>query len=393
MFSTAIIFDRRGQATGAKEGALEVRITIERKSYYINTGMRVLRKHWAGAVVGRPDADALNNRLGMIIRRVNEKVNDFIEERKPIDVNVIKNFIYSGTSTKVADDGMLKWFEEQIGLLQVGKGTRKHYWLLFDRMKEFGKLRSWGDLSVEVIYEWDAWLRANVKAPVKRGEPERYIGDGTVNNYHKHLKALLHRAVDFGIISSSPYERLKGKFKKGENDNVEYLTEEQMQLIVDCHPVVGSQMETARDLFVFQMFTGLSYADTQNFDIKNYKRDGEQWVYIGKRMKTGVAYVSVLLPPVVEVLSRHNWMVPKIPNQRYNQLLKTLGSVVGIEGLHSHLARHTFATYMLSKNVKVQNVMRMMGHKKITQTMKYAKVLAKDVQEDYERIAEELRNQ
>ena len=150
MFSTAIIFDRRGQAAGAKEGVLEVRITIERKSYYINTGMRVLRKHWAGAVVGRPDADALNNRLGMIIRRVNEKVNDFIEKRKPIDVNVIKNFIYSGTSTKVADDGMLKWFEEQIGLLQVGKGTRKHYWLLFDRMKEFGKLRSFFSKGVKI---------------------------------------------------------------------------------------------------------------------------------------------------------------------------------------------------------------------------------------------------
>ena len=58
MFSTAIIFDRRGTAGTKKEGMLEVRLTVDRKSYYISTGIKVLSKHWAGAVVGRPDADA-----------------------------------------------------------------------------------------------------------------------------------------------------------------------------------------------------------------------------------------------------------------------------------------------------------------------------------------------
>jgi site-specific recombinase XerD len=45
---------------------------------------------------------------------------------------------------------------------------------------------------------------------------------------------------------------------------------------------------------------------------------------------------------------------------------------------------------MLSHDVKVQNVMRMLGHKKIEQTMRYAKVIAKDVQKDFDRIADEL---
>ena len=110
----------------------------------------------------------------------------------------------------------------------------------------------------------------------------------------------------------------------------------------------------------------------------------------GKRIKTGVPFVSQLLPPVVEVLERHGWQVPQIPNQKYNAQLKTFGNVIGIGGLHSHLARHTFATYMLSNDVKLQNVMRMMGHKKIQQTLRYAKVIAKDVQDDYGMIAEKL---
>ena len=401
MFSVAIIRDWRKQCGDDKLGPLDVRVTVDRKSYYISTGVKVLGKHWAGAVVARPDADALNNRLGIIVRRVNEKVNEYIEARQPIDVSAVREFVYSGTKVDGKQDRMLTWIESQIDALQVSDGTRRHYWLLLERLKEYGKLKSWADITIEAIYDWDAWLHNTVKAQVKKGEDERYGSDGTIYNYHKHLKALLNRAHDFGLISASPYDRLKGKFKKGENENIEYLTEEQMQLIMNTRPVPGTQMETVRDLFVFQMFTGMSYSDMQAFDIKQYKEETvrdkisvektKRFVYRGERVKTGVPFVGVLLPPVVDVLERHGWKVPKMPNQKYNCLLKTFGSVIGIDGLHSHLARHTFATYMLSKGAKVQNVMKMLGHKKIDLTMRYAKVIAKDVQDDFDMVGESFK--
>ena len=405
MIKTSVIFDRKKQSERDRDGALEVRVTYERKSYYIYTGMRVRAKHWAGAVVNRPDADALNNRLRIIVARVNEKVNDFIEHRRPIDMAAIKEYIYEGTKVEGKEDRMLAWMEDQVGQLNVCGGTRNHYELLIDRLKKFGKLRAWSDLTVENIYLWDDWLHkmenVNARKPIQnRLGAVATVSDGTIHNYHKHLKALLNRAVEFGMIESSPYARLRGKFKTGDKESVEYLTEEQMKLILNTRPVPGTQMETVRDLFVFQMYTGMSYSDMQAFDIKQYKEEvvrdkisGEKtkrFVYRGERVKTGVPYVSVLLPPVVDVLERHGWQVPKMPNQKYNCLLKTFGAVIGIEGMHSHLARHTFATYMLSKDVKVQNVMRMLGHRKIEQTMRYAKVLAKDLQSDFEKIAEEF---
>lgn len=405
MISTAIIYDRKKQASGEKEGPLEVRITYARKSYYINTGIRVRAKHWAGAIVGRPDADALNNRLRIIVARVNEKANEYIEQRKPIDVKVIKEFIYDGTKVGAKQDRLLTWIGEQVPALNVTEGTRRHYELMLNRLKSFGRLRSWSDLTVDNIYAWDAWLHKldNVN------KPSNTIGDKAVYSYHKCLKAMLNRAKDCGIIDVSPYDRLKGRFKKGEDDNMEYLTEEQMRMIVTVHPARGTQLEAARDLFIFQMFTGMAFADAQDFDIGQYReieveaRDEiagqqtkekigkkKQWVYVGERKKTGVQYVSVLLPPVVDVLERHGWKVPQMSNQKYNYTLKTLGAAIGIPRLHSHLARHTFATYMLSKGAKVQNVMRMMGHRRIEQTLKYAKILTKDVQEEYERVADDF---
>ena len=390
MFSTSIVRDWRKTAGDNKPGSLDVRITVNRKSYYIPTGIKVLQKHWAGAVVVRPDADALNNRLGIIVRRVNEKMNEFMEQRKSVDVAVIKEYVFANSKVDGRQGRLLRWLKEQIPTLLVSEKTRKHYWLIYDRLMQFGGITAWSDLTVENIYAWDAWLRQTVKAQVRKGAPEKAASVGTMYNYHRHFRALMNRAVAFGVITESPYAKLVGKFKRPREENVEYLTEEQMHLVLDLRPVEGTEIAAARDLFIFQMFTGLAYSDAQNFDIKQYKKQGDVWVNMGKRIKTGVPYVSVLLPPVIDVLERNGWKVPQMPNQKYNSVLKTIGAVIGIERMHSHLARHTFATYMLSNDTKVQNLMRMMGHKDIRQTLKYAKVLAKDVQEDYERVGAKL---
>ena len=391
MFSTSIVRDWRKTAGDNKPGSLDVRITVNRKSYYIPTGIKVLQKHWAGAVVVRPDADALNNRLGIIVRRVNEKMNEFMEQRKPVDVAVIKEHVFAGSKVNGRQGRLLVWMKEQIPTLLVSEDTRKHYWLIYDRLVQYGGITAWSDLTVENIYAWDAWLRQTVKAQVRKGAPEKAASVGTMYNYHRHFRALMNRAVVFGVIAENPYSKLEGKFKRPREESVEYLTEEQMQLVMDLRPVEGTEIAAARDLFVFQMFTGLAYSDAQNFDIKQYKKQGNVWVNTGKRIKTGVPYVSVLLPPVIDVLERNGWKVPQMPNQKYNSVLKTIGAVIGIERMHSHLARHTFATYMLSNDTKVQNLMRMMGHKDIRQTLKYAKVLAKDVQEEYERVGAKLK--
>lgn len=71
-------------------------------------------------------------------------------------------------------------------------------------------------------------------------------------------------------------------------------------------------------------------------------------------------------------------------------MLKAIGMVIGIERLHSHMARHSFATWMLSNGAKIENVSRMMGHTNITQTQRYAKVLAKDVYDDYAKAERKL---
>ena len=233
---------------------------------------------------------------------------------------------------------------------------------------------------------FDSWLHQ-----LKAQDGGR-ISDGGVFTYHKCLKAMLNRAVDFGKIDSNPYIRLRGKFRRGDKENVEYLTEDEMQRFEAVEVPDGSLLAQCRDLFIFQMYTGLSFSDSQAFNISDYRMQDGRWVNNGERIKTGVPYISSILPPALRVLERYNMKVPRVNNADYNHQLKALGLMAGIKTrLHSHLARHTFATYMLRNGVKIENVSKMLGHTNITQTQRYAKVLAQSVHDDFDMIAEKLK--
>lgn len=385
MITTAIVHNRRNKA-GNGELPLEVRVTIDRKTYYIGTGIKVRASEWkAGTIVNRPNADILTARLNAIYRKVEEEINAAIEAGVEIDVADIKRRAWVA-QVDASSTSLLEWLTQQVDGLHMRDGTLKHYRSMVLRLKEFDGMRRWNDLTVENIYKWDAWLHQSVRG--RRGE---HISDAAVYNYHKCLKKLLNMAVLFDRIQHNPYDKLKGKFKRGERNVIDYLTDEEMAAIESLRPVPGSKAAVARDLFVFQMYTGMAFADAEAFNMGDYKLIDGTWRHQGERVKTGVAYVSQLLPPVVEILERYGWKVPQIDNADYNSLLKPLGTACGIERpLHSHMARHTFATWVLRHGIPIEHVSKMLGHTNISQTQRYAKVVAEDIHEDFEILKNDI---
>jgi integrase len=361
-------------------------------------------------VVNHRDARLLNERLDGVVMNIETAINECIRKGLPIDVAQIKRQAYNIEQSELHDEtAMIDWIDEQIPLLKIKDGTRERYYVTARRMREYGGLMRWDDLTVENLYKWDAYLHG-IKKPMSNGEVQSgsdggCIGDAAVYNYHRTLRSLLSRAVKMGVIETNMYDRVRGEFRKGIKENVEYLTEEEIAAVESLRPMQGTQMAMARDLFVFQMYTGLSYSDAQAFDIREYKKetaqkwtgtaadgnDGARWVHVGQRVKTGVAYVSVLLPQAVEVLERYGMQVPRVNNVQYNESLKVIQRALGIRTrLHSHLARHTFATRALAMGVKIENVSAMLGHTNITQTQRYAKVLAQSVKDDYDMMVEKM---
>ena len=403
MIRISLVYDHHKRTPKGEEGPVEVRVTVNRKPYYINTGVRVRKERLVGNCIRDDehsnDADLLNERLTTIVGLVEKEVNRCLEQRMPINVADIRDRVWDIQADK-KDDGdeptLIKWIKDYVATADMAKNTRLHYLTVTRRLMEYGKILRWEHLTVDNIYAWDVWLR-HQEVPLTKnqkaaGLEPQLISSDSVYNYHKYLKSAINKAMKFRILAVNPYDQLKGTFKRTKRDVVDYLTEDQMRKVMELTPVPGSQAAMALDLFIFQMFTGLSYSDTQIFDISQYRQIDGKWLHVGQRVKTGVPYVSQLLPPVVEMLERNKWQVPKMNNQRYNQMLKAIGMVIGIENLHSHMGRHTFATYMLSNGAKIENVSRMLGHTNITQTQRYAKVLAKDVHDDFDKIAKKLKS-
>jgi site-specific recombinase XerD len=141
------------------------------------------------------------------------------------------------------------------------------------------------------------------------------------------------------------------------------------------------------------MYTGLAFSDTMAFDISRYRQEGDKWMATGERIKTGTPYVSQLLPPAVSVLEKYHYQLPQLDNADYNRALKLIGEAAGITiRMHSHLARHTFATWMIRQGVPIEHVTKMLGHTNVTQTQRYAKIVAEDIHNDYRKVAEKLKS-
>jgi hypothetical protein len=69
----------------------------------------------------------------------------------------------------------------------------------------------------------------------------------------------------------------------------------------------------------------------------------------GFRKKTGVMFVSLLLPEAEKVLKKYKGL-PKISNQKYNDYLGVLSSGAGInKSVTSHVARQTFRLIALGQ--------------------------------------------
>ena len=153
----------------------------------------------------------------------------------------------------------------------------------------------------------------------------------------------------------------------------------------------GRVIAAARDMFVFQCYTGMAYADMMEFRLDNCRKSGDVLTYSAPRVKTGVWFYIQILPKALAVAEKYGGSMPSVCNEVFNRKLKDIAKMAGItKKLTTHVGRHTFATWMLHEGVQLERVAKMLGHSKITQTQRYAKVLAKSVQDEYCMLEEKL---
>lgn len=393
MIKTNIIYNHRGRFGVDGSAPVEVRVTVNRRAYYINTGVHVRPREWKyGMIVNRQDSDELNDRVTIMLKRVDEIVNECLDNDQALNIDEVRRRVKSPDgrrNVKDADD-MVAWMEAQIPMLDVATGTRKHYVVAVSALVESGTMRRWQDLTVENIHKFDVYLHGmqihRTDAELKAGVKKKYVSQATVRNYHKNIKALLARALKFGLITANPYDRMRGEIKRGDKETVEFLTDVE-RVRIEKLRINDSMLATVRDIFIFQCYTGMAFSDMQAFSLDKCQKDGDKLTYSAPRVKTGVTFYIRVLPKALEIAQKYGGRLPRVADQTCNANLKTIANVTGItKKLTTHVGRHTFATWMLRNGVPIEHVSKMLGHRKITQTQRYAKLMAQDIYSQFDKV-------
>lgn len=377
--SFSFCFDRRRRAGKAVQGSVELRITYNRKNKYLSTGVKVLPHQWrVDKVVNRPDATELNAVLLSLMSAARSAAAALVEAGA-LDLDRLAVRLKNRGCSY--DDDFLSYAaaRAKIRCYGLSDGTKEHYRHVLRFLQDWGGITRFTDLTQANIIEMDAVLQAKNIKPVSR-----------FSGYHKYLKAFIRDAIEDGRLQGNPYRRLKLETHDTHSLH-KFLTRAEMRKIRTA-VMPSKSLERVRDLFVFQTYTCLSYADLVTFDAKKITTDGGRLFYTGKREKTGCDFTFLILRPAAEILQKYDYRLPLISNEKYNAYLKVVAQAAGIDKpVSSHWARHTGATLLLNAGVDMEIVARILGHSSTRVTREvYAKLLDKTIQTEMEKAEKNL---
>jgi site-specific recombinase XerD len=217
------------------------------------------------------------------------------------------------------------------------------------------------------------------------------------NSATKYIKICI-RIINVSIsnkwLVSNPFKDFNCNYV---NPPRSYLTEEEIEDIYKKEFII-KRLAKVKDVFIFQIYTGLSYIDMAGLTEDNIEIgiDGKQWIVINRK-KTGTRSSIPILPRVQEVLNKYkndplciseHKILPFYCNQRMNGYLKEIADICEIKKpLTTHIARHTFATTItLSHGVPIETVSKMLGHSDLKTTQIYSKVVDRKIADDMQKL-------
>lgn len=276
-------------------------------------------------------------------------------------------------------NSFILFFYDQLAAEKIQRRTVQAREVVYNSLLAFGRIKNFEDLTPANILDYHNWLQKDGKRKAT-----------TLKHYHKRLHRYVLKAFEYGYIDRDPYKLVK--IPTGQYEERRPLNEDEINLLRSLR--LPLKEEKARDLFIFSCFTGLAYCDAQLFDFHTMtEKEGDLYYIDGKRLKTGSTFYTPILEPAMEVLQKYNYRLPRMSNQKLNDYLHLVESRACLnKKMTSHVARHTFATWVLAHDVPIENVTRMLGQKDVRTTQVYAKILPTTIQRHAETLNKSIKS-
>lgn len=363
-----VSFYCRESKAGVKGFApIEMTIIINGERSVITLPRKEKPKEFKASIQAKRNND-VKDYLNAVRHRLNAIITEMMEQGVILTASTLKEcFAYGGVRHYTIQD----LFDEYIAILKNRVGidltprsyrkyelSRDKFYQVIDKNKPLTAITS------AVIIEYMSTIKREFNVP-------------TANGYGQRIKTVVKYGMSKGLIKVNPF--INVHLRKGDSD-IQFLTVEEITRIRDTD-FLNASLNRVRDLFVFQSACGLSYCDMAALTSEDiqFNQDGQPYIH-KRRAKTKVFYTSVILEDGVAILKKYGYNLPIISNQKYNAALKFIKEVCGIDKpLHTHIARHTYATRCINEGIRLEVVAKLLGHSTTRLTQHYAKLLEKNV--------------
>lgn len=214
----------------------------------------------------------------------------------------------------------------------------------------------------------------------KAGRYGRSLSPSSQHAYYRFFNASLNKAVTRGVIASNPCARIDMKEKptRGESTR-EYLTVDEVKTLmrIPCR----HDIERA---FLFSCFCGLRLSDIKALTWENIFCDRGQLYARIVIKKTRKPFILPLSDEAATWLPQRGdapensavFNLTTLTDVTHAVHLKQWVKQAGIKKhVTFHVARHTFATMMLTAGADLYTVSKLLGHTNIATTQIYAKIV------------------
>jgi integrase len=345
----------------------------------------------SGRAFGKSKATtSLNRELNLIGVSVYARYRELSEKNGSVTAAEVKNAISGMASVQKTllglYDDMLDEFRTRVGI-DRSEATLVEYKRAYRALSLFLKDKlhvhdiPLGKLDLDFIESFASFLRIDCR-----------LQPSTVCIMVTPLRTVALMAVRRNMLPRYPFT---GYTPETPARKVRSLSAEELERLLST-PLPTPTQNLLRDLFVYSCFTGLSHADLERMTWQNIQTDekGGQWITMS-RQKTGIPFQVKLLDIPAQIMEKYrgategNLVFPYISLGQVNVGLKRIARHCKIEKpLTFHMARHTFASQVcVSQGIPIESISKMLGHRNISTTQRYARVNKQKIGDDMKRFA------
>lgn len=253
------------------------------------------------------------------------------------------------------------WEDEMIRQKEILKtDTYRQQMTMLNKTKAFKSPLYFYEINENYIQD----LKVHCKKTLKNN-------DNTISSLLKSFKKYLHIANKKGIVTPVSFDDIKNKSFKG---NRTFLSPDEIRSLNKYweSEFVNETHKNILSMFLFSCFTGLRISDVTNLTYDNI-------------IENTLAFTAVKTNKFQRISlndSAKKYLDPKLifkaayTGEYINRELKNIAKICGIRKVITyHVARHTFATNFLICGGRVENLQKILGHSKITDTMIYVHIV------------------